>query len=133
MTPPDLTPASGVRTTRLRRPLRYHSSALTRLILKRPPHPAPNVRDDREAPLLWEQDGGSCRSDLGLRRSKIFFAEGLDRNLVICPSGSGEQDAARVPNDGNPYSAAAFRGRPTNPVVSPKRSTITAGRSLALF
>jgi hypothetical protein len=20
-------------------------------------HPAPNVRDDREAPLLWEQDG----------------------------------------------------------------------------
>ena len=26
--------------------------------LPRPPHPAPNVRDDREAPLLWEQDGG---------------------------------------------------------------------------
>ena len=24
----------------------------------RPPHPAPNVRDDREAPLLWERDGG---------------------------------------------------------------------------
>src|ERR1700722_6374310 len=25
---------------------------------KRPPHPAPNVRDDREAPLLWVRDGG---------------------------------------------------------------------------
>jgi hypothetical protein len=24
----------------------------------RPPHPAPNVRDDREAPLLWERDAG---------------------------------------------------------------------------
>src|SRR5258707_8190188 len=53
--------------------------ALACLTLSRPPHPAPNVRDDREAPLLWERDGGSCRSDLGLGRSKIFFAEGLDR------------------------------------------------------
>jgi hypothetical protein len=53
--------------------------ALACLTLPHPPHPAPNVRDDREAPLLWEQDGGSFRSDLGLRRSKIFFAEGLDR------------------------------------------------------
>ena len=26
--------------------------------LSRPPHPAPNVRDDREAPLLWVRDGG---------------------------------------------------------------------------
>jgi hypothetical protein len=32
-----------------------------------------------------------------------------------------------------PYSAAATRGRPTKPAGSPKRSTITAGRSLALF
>jgi plasmid stabilization system protein ParE len=31
------------------------------------------------------------------------------------------------------YSAAAMRGRPTYPVASPKRSTITAGRSLALL
>jgi hypothetical protein len=44
------------------------------------------------------------------------------------------QEAARVPrNDGNPYSAAAVRGRPTKPVSSPKRSTMTAGKSLALF
>jgi len=32
-----------------------------------------------------------------------------------------------------PYSAAALRDCPTNPVSSPKRSTITAGRSLALL
>src|SRR3984957_14465781 len=24
----------------------------------RPPHPAPNVRDDRDTPLLWVRDGG---------------------------------------------------------------------------
>jgi hypothetical protein len=36
-------------------------------------------------------------------------------------------------DDNNPYSAAALRGRPTNPVGSPKRSTITAGKSLALL
>src|SRR5262245_18378116 len=37
------------------------------------------------------------------------------------------------PDDGNPYPPAAIRGRPTKPAASPKRSTITAGRSLALF
>ena len=31
----------------------------------RPPLPAPNVRDDRDTPLFWARDGGSCRSDLG--------------------------------------------------------------------
>jgi hypothetical protein len=45
----------------------------------RPPHPVPYVRDDRETPLCVGRDGGSSRSDLGRRRSEIFFAEGLDR------------------------------------------------------
>ena len=53
---------------------------VARLTPQRPPHPAPYVRDDREAPLLWGRDGGSFRSDLGRRRSEIFFAEGLDSN-----------------------------------------------------
>jgi len=35
---------------------------------KRPPHPAPNVRDDREAPLLWEQDAVTVRLIWGLRQ-----------------------------------------------------------------
>ena len=30
----------------------------------RPPHPAPNVRDDREPPLLWVRDGREHRFDL---------------------------------------------------------------------
>src|SRR6266481_9815030 len=61
----SLAPATGVRTTRLHRPQHRRSSArrssLTELIppcqsiarpaLPRPPHPAPNVYDDRETPL----------------------------------------------------------------------------------
>jgi len=42
----------------------------------------------REAPLLWEQDGESFRSDLGQTRSGIFLQVGLDREMVICPSGT---------------------------------------------
>src|SRR5262245_30867687 len=45
----------------------------------RPSHPAPNVRDDREAPLLWVRDGGNCKFDLGQTRSGIFSRAGLDR------------------------------------------------------
>jgi hypothetical protein len=39
---------------------------------KRPPHPAPTSRDDREAPLLWERDGESCKFDFGRGQSEIF-------------------------------------------------------------
>jgi hypothetical protein len=53
----------------------------------------PRVRDDRETPLCgtgWRD----YRSDLGFRKIRIFFIEGLDRRtgnaqsaLLICPSG----------------------------------------------
>ena len=33
--------------------------------MPRPPLPAPNVRDDRDTPLLWARDGGTCKGDLG--------------------------------------------------------------------
>jgi hypothetical protein len=35
--------------------------------LSRPPHPAPNVRDDGETPLLWAPDADDSAGDLGLR------------------------------------------------------------------
>ena len=45
------------------------------------------VRDDRETPLLgW--DGTDFSFDLPDGLSGIFFAEGLDRISVICPTGS---------------------------------------------
>jgi hypothetical protein len=40
----------------------------------------------RNAPLSG-QDGASCSADLPDGESGIFFAEGLDRNLLICPPG----------------------------------------------
>jgi hypothetical protein len=46
--------------------------------MPRPPLPAPNVRDDRDTPLLWARDGGSCKGDLGSARSGIFLIPGLD-------------------------------------------------------
>jgi hypothetical protein len=46
--------------------------------MPRPSLPAPNVRDDRDTPLLWARDGGSCRGDLGSTRSGIFLIPGLD-------------------------------------------------------
>jgi hypothetical protein len=36
---------------------------------------------------LWARDGGSSKVDWPDMLSGIFFAQGLDRKLVICPSG----------------------------------------------
>jgi hypothetical protein len=56
----------------------------------RPPHPAPNVRDDRETPLLWRRDGNPSIAVSTNSRSKIFFVGGLDRRAnqrsVTCRS-----------------------------------------------
>jgi hypothetical protein len=63
----------AVRDSIIRRAKKLH------LTLPRPSHPASNVRDDREAPLLWERDGDSCKFDLGSSRSDLFSHTGLDR------------------------------------------------------
>jgi hypothetical protein len=52
--------------------------AIIALTLQRPSHPAPNVRDDREPPLLWVRDGDKETTDLGPQQSGIFFASRLD-------------------------------------------------------
>src|SRR5882724_10348348 len=44
----------------------------------RPPHPAPNVRDDREPPLLRERDGDRYAGDLGVAGTEKFLRRGLD-------------------------------------------------------
>src|SRR6185437_16404447 len=45
---------------------------------KRPSHPAPNVRDDRETPLRRGGMGRACKDDLPDNESEKFFATGLD-------------------------------------------------------
>ena len=76
----DLTPASGRQnhTTWPYASASFVRLAIACLTLPRPPHPAPNVRDDREAPLLWARDGGSSSADLHRGKSGIFLISGLD-------------------------------------------------------
>src|SRR6266404_9656477 len=89
----NLTPATGAGTTRLCRPLKRRSSctlanrsrdssrpaiAIARPTLSRPPHPVPNVRDDRETPLCGSGPIGYA-SDLGQAGTEIFSQTGLDR------------------------------------------------------
>jgi hypothetical protein len=45
---------------------------------KRPPHPVPNVRDDRETPLSWARDAVESAGDLG-RRSTARSCDRLAR------------------------------------------------------
>jgi hypothetical protein len=52
-----------------------------RLTPPRPSHPASNVRDDREAPLMWKRDGDKCKFDLGSSRSDLFLPRRLDSFL----------------------------------------------------
>jgi hypothetical protein len=42
----------------------------------RPPHPAPNVRDDRETPLFVRQDDAKCEGDLGSRSTATQWHDG---------------------------------------------------------
>jgi hypothetical protein len=58
---------------------------IARKTLPRPSHPAPNVRDDRETPLLVGRDGRSCRCDLGGTKTELFLLTGLDRKIGTMP------------------------------------------------
>jgi hypothetical protein len=50
----------------------------------RPPHPAFNVRDDRETPLI-ERGTGTANTDFGKNEIGMFFVGELDRwNRVEC-------------------------------------------------
>jgi len=84
----NLTPATGARTTRLHRPptTSFVSRAvnrsqaqspplrcLSRPTLPRPPHPMPNVRDDRETPLFSGTGWVNCKIDLGRKRKRKYF------------------------------------------------------------
>jgi hypothetical protein len=92
----DLTPATGARTTRFCRTLQRRSSSrrapLTIIspcdapcasTLKRPPHPALHVRDDRDTPLFGRGGTRELRHISEKQKSEIFFARGLDSRISI--------------------------------------------------
>jgi len=87
----NLTPATGARTTRFCRTRLRRSSAappiahelkarpaidLAQPALPRPPHSEPNVRDDRDTPLLWAGTGGVIALIWGVREQVYFCEEG---------------------------------------------------------
>ena len=81
----DLMPASGHQD----HAISPSASHITRQLMPtRPSHPAPNTRDDREAPLLMRRGTGRnlqviCPSD----KEKYFCLKGLTGFLKISPSG----------------------------------------------
>src|SRR5437764_4820670 len=80
----NLTPASG------RQDHTALPSAASALRLCAPPTSiasCTNVRDDREAPLFSGQDAGISAVDLPDSTSEIFFARGLDSEVVKQPVG----------------------------------------------
>src|ERR1019366_2624191 len=56
------------------------------LTLPRPPHPAPTFVTMANAPPRG-RNGAGCKSDLGLRRSRIFLQKGLDTQIKKLPVG----------------------------------------------
>ena len=62
----------------------------------RPPHPAPNVRDDRETPLMWRRDGLSIKLFLPNRETKYFCWEGWTQNREASPVGQITREPQRV-------------------------------------
>ena len=67
----------SARTTRLDRPPPHQSSARKRAVMvRRPPHPRPNVRDDRETPLVNEP--GTATKIVSIRPTRQGSAPAAD-------------------------------------------------------
>jgi hypothetical protein len=78
--PPIWHQRRDARTTRLRRPRNARSSVAR----PRPPHPPPNVRDDRETPLFRAGDWVCSIAVSTESKSEKFFEDGLDRTANQC-------------------------------------------------
>jgi len=55
--------------------------------LPRPPHPAPNVRDDRDTPLMWDGMAMDIVVIWVFGKSEYFFVRGWTGNSQNSPSG----------------------------------------------
>ena len=86
----------AVRTNAARR-------AMTALGDLRPSHPAPNVRDDREPPLLRERDGRILDLIWVSGEAEYFCKKGWTATSQNCPSGKSRRSSC-------PSSAGATRG-----------------------
>jgi hypothetical protein len=117
LTSANLTPATGARTTRLHRtrkaPIILHAAYRSRgssrpaIAICAPDALASTASRPALVTTRDRPSGGTRRfgyaSDLGEPKTKIFFAEGLDRILLICPS--GQLAAAQMPGFDLPWAA----------------------------
>jgi len=91
--------------------------------LPRPPHPASNVRDDREAPLLWERDEGKNTRFLIFRKRNICawrtdYSNQLEpahkirfyAHAIFCPERRSRAATSRKIQLSRPTSGKSVRG-----------------------
>jgi hypothetical protein len=76
----NLTPASG-RQDHTTSPSARQRVRPSRAL--RPSHPVPNVRDDRETPLLMRTGRGRYSGDLRFGKTEIFLLRGLDKGKTV--------------------------------------------------
>jgi hypothetical protein len=111
----DLTSATDARTSRLRRTRLRRSSTRRPIAHGKPALRLPlradaaastashrAFRDDRDPPLFSGETGRAGSADLPDGLSEMFFVGGLDRILLICPSGGLDHMA--------PCPTSSFRG-----------------------
>jgi hypothetical protein len=70
------------------------------MALQHPSHPAPNVRDDREAPLLWARDDNCSIAVSTKSKTEFFSRRRLDKTGKSVPprhSRANESPAERDP------------------------------------
>jgi hypothetical protein len=103
-----VTPASGVRTTRLRRPHQRRSSTRQKraTTLSRPPHPTLNVRDDRDTPLIGR---GTIGNTQVICAAKIFANRAGQGNRKAARRANQQAIAGRKNSPRDPSSIGATR------------------------
>jgi hypothetical protein len=85
-------------------------SAARLALLLRPPRPAPNVRDDREAPLFIEAGRpDSVPVICPTAQAKYFSQEGWTQIRKICPSGKSDAPAGSLRGKSKPVSRLIFQ------------------------
>src|SRR5882724_11545701 len=90
--PASLAPASERQdhTTSPSAATSFVRALFARLTLPRPSHPVPNVRDDRDTPLLWTGTAETVSLIWGKREAEYFCAKGwtgFRARRFFCPSG----------------------------------------------
>src|SRR5712664_1579564 len=64
---------------------------LARKTLPRPPHPVPNVRDNRDTPLLWDGMAESINLFLPNGEAEYFCKGGWTPGSTNCPTGKSAE------------------------------------------